>query len=206
MPSKTRRCHGFTRSGARCKKEASGNLFCAQHPSRGGLVTKSGFADIEGVDASRVSQWLAADTIDEDDQGRINWQKAQRQIEDSRDLSRPLQRDGEGSTTDADEVKRRHRHAKMLKAEEQAKKAQLERLEVEGELVRWDVIEGIAFDEYRRFRSRLLSLPDELPVDNETRNLIEEGIRKCLMELTTGAELDGDTESPPGQDQGRNHH
>ena len=201
MSDKPKRCHGITRSDTRCQRPATDGAFCAHHPTPGGAVTKSGFADLQGVSPSTVTKWLGDGVIDETDGGAILWERASRRLAKARDITATTRRQGEPDEAvkiavgdddekddGGDETMRRYSYAKMRKMEEQAMRARRERLDLEEELVRRDVVEQIALEEYQRFKSRLLAIPDELPANARTRSLVEKGIRECLLELTTGQE------------------
>lgn len=201
MPDKPKRCHGITRSDTRCQRPATDGAFCAHHPTPGGAVTKSGFADLQGVTPQAVTDWIRRNIIEETDDGTILWERASRRLAKARDITATTRRQGEPdeavkiavgdddeSDHDSDETQRRYSYAKMRKMEEQAMRARRERLDLEEELVRRDVVEQIALEEHQRFKTRLLALPDELPVNARARSWLEKGIRECLLELTTGAE------------------
>lgn len=199
MASGRYRCHGFTRGGSRCKRKAAGGRFCSLHPTAGGLVTKTGFAAIEGVDNSRVSQWLSSGTIEEDGEGRIEWQKAQKSIEASRDYDKPLQRNRKSKADhpDEDDVRARQRRAKMLRDEERARLAQIERMKASEDLLSAEAVEAEIADHCQKFRAQILTVPDRVAGKlvgmtdrREITQLIEDELHECLTTLTTGLGAD----------------
>lgn len=198
------RCHGITRSGERCKRRCDNEGFCSLHPAKGGVVTKTGFAKLQGVDPSMVTKWLSEGVIEETSDGYIEWEKSERAIASARDLSRPLQRHGEIhdksvvsisdlEDLDADEVRRRHAIAQMREREERAAIAELERMKMEGLLVSTEEVEAEAEDVALKLQAALMAIPDRVSPEvlgkqtvREVHALITKEITRVLESLSAG--------------------
>lgn len=213
MATKHKRCHGITRGGSRCKRKATGGAFCGAHPSANGRVTKTGFADLQGVDPGMVTKYIAAGTIEPDDEGRIDWQRASQRVERARDVTATTRRGGQKSpevkavingtemTLDdcgmtADEIKRRREIAKMFREEEQARLANIEREEAEERLICAESIQRKIADQCLNTRAQLLTIPGRVAGDlvgltdqREISTIIEDEIRDCLHELTRSLDV-----------------
>ena len=213
MPRRSNRCHGVTRGGERCSKDASGGAFCAQHPLPGGLVTPSGFADLEGVTPQMVSKWLAEiDGLEKTADGFIEWEKAQRLIEETRDYSRPLQREGDRhEAPDIDdledihpkEVQHRYELARMLKEEERARLAEIERREKEGELIDARAVAHDFADMFSMLRQSFRTMPDRVAgrlysaeSPREIRDILRDEIHDCLSDIADRLEEMADDDEP----------
>ena len=168
------RCHGVTRSGERCQRRSDNKGFCVMHPTKGGKVTKTGFALITGVDKSMVSKWIAAGTIEADENGHIEWEAAELAIAEARSFAHALQRQGEPheesrfadgeepGDLDPDEVRRRYSIAQMREKEESARREEIKRREDEGRLVDIEAVREDALDAAERLKARLMTIPDHL--------------------------------------------
>lgn len=200
-------CHGVTSSGKRCQRRCDNKGFCGVHPAKGGCVTKTGFAKMQGVDKSMVSKWLKDGTITETGGGFIEWGAAQQAIADARDHSRALQRQGTphpdamipgelpGADDDLDGLSydARYIRARALKQEEDHKLALLKRLEEEGRLVDADQVSLDFANIATLLRQKLRSIPDRLAHQAhacksaaEVRRLLSKEIDIALTALADG--------------------
>lgn len=191
-------CHGIKRDGDRCTLPATDGAFCRHHPLSGGLVTKSGFADLQGVTPPAVTKWLKGGVIEETICGLIRWQKAQRSVDQNRKISRTKRRNGTQSIDlrvgddelSADEISYLDKLYRMREKREKALMAEMERREAEGLLVDGEEVENAAFEEGRNLQIKLMSIPDRLSAElvgmtdqAEIRTLLTDEIRGCLTEL-----------------------
>lgn len=193
-------CHGITRGGSRCGRTVDSSGFCKDHPFDDGLVTKSGFAKLQGVTPSAVSRWLESETIAQTEDGCIKWKEAERSIASSRDITRPLQRHGEkhDAAIDADveleaeEVRRRYSLAQMRREEERAKREEIARLEEEGLLVPLEDVEADAEDAAIRLKAAMMAIPDRAAPEltsmtdlKEVHAYLVKEIREALAEMSS---------------------
>ena len=207
-------CHGITRSGDRCSRTTYDGKFCRLHPTSGGLVTKTGFAELQGVGISTVSRWLSQKYISETDCGRIDWEAARLRLEQFSDPAGGGKRrqgeqseevrqllgdadDGEGAgDSDDDETdlafSERYERAKALEKEEKARKAKLERIATEDWIA--DQFEQMAHDVWAEARSKLMTLPSRITGElmaaesaREMQDILEDEIRNCLTEIFADA-------------------
>lgn len=203
MPRSRYQCHGIKRDGTRCELTTSGDKkFCNHHPLSDGMVTKTGFADLEGFDPSRVSQLLRSGTIEETEDGWIEWAAAREAVAASRDPTKALQREAEQYAAEegdisGDEIKKRYDIARMKREEEDARLKEIDRLEAEGRLICADTMKRHISECCLTTRAQLMTIPGRIAADvlrltdqREVHDLIEGEIRDCLSELMTslGAE------------------
>ena len=207
MTDDSTRCHGVTGSGTRCKKTPTDGLFCGQHPTS--LVTKKGFAELQGAGPSAVSNWLADGKIEETKGGWIDIEQASASLEQTRDPVRPTMRHGspdelvvdtEDVPRDVSDEDREHwgpgqwdelrKRSRALREEARAAKEQMERAEMEGRLVDADEVERSAFEQARALRTKILAVPDRLSAElagatdsREVHSILLEELRACLAEL-----------------------
>lgn len=220
MSTPNTRCHGITGSGSRCKKTTTEGKFCGQHPTDGGLVTKTGFAHLMGFSPGRVSQLLSDGTIQETADGWVDYGEAAAHVEAARDPSRPATRAGTPSGEVAANVESRAKEVsglpedrrewsskewkffytvqKALEKEATAAKKQLERLESEGRLLNADMVEREIEESARLFRKQILMIPDRLAGElasiedrREVRSILDEELRECLTTITTELDVAG---------------
>ena len=203
MDRKSKRCHGITRAGDRCRLPTVDGAFCAHHPAPSGLVTKSGFADLEGVTPQAVTGWLNAEIIEETDAGFIEWEAASRAVAKSQHISGSPRRQRQraevvesvtqGVEVDAGEVeeaKSRYTIAKAKREEERARLAEMERLEEEGRLVDKHEMTMELCDILAKLRHRLRVIPNRMApeLDTGTVQKLAEEIDGALHDVANAIE------------------
>lgn len=177
------------------------------------MVTPTGFADLEGVTPQMVSKWLSEiDGLEKTGGGFIEWERAQELIEQTRDYSRPLQREGERhDVPDIDdledihpkEVQHRYELARMLKEEERARLAEIERREKEGELIDAGQVAHDFADMFSMLRQSFRTMPDRVAgrlysakSPREIRDIMRDEVHDCLSDIADRLEEMADDAKP----------
>ena len=219
MDRKSKRCHGITRAGDRCRLPAIDGAFCAHHPAPSGLVTKSGFADLEGVTPQAVTGWLNAEIIGETDGGFIEWEAASRAVAKSQHISGTPRRQrkraevvesvtqdveaGAGADVgEVEEAKRRYTIAKAKREEERARLAEMERMEEEGRLVDAHEVTMELCDVLATLRHRLRVIPHRMAPELATDSVqqLTDEIDSALHDVADAiAKMGGEKEPRPDE-------
>jgi hypothetical protein len=165
-------------------------------------MLKSHYADRCGFAHTYVSKLIREGVIVPTADDMIDVAQADLAIAKKADPTKPSRRNGQPAPDvphrqdtapiDDEDYQARYIRARALHEEEKAKKAELERLQIEGELVQVEIVQREAYEAGKLAQTKIMSVPIRIAPQlagmddvQEIRRLIEDELRYALEELTS---------------------